>query len=96
MRASTCRGSPSKGAPSGVRMLQNMRATALCSGRQGSTWNVPASGNASMSDSWVRQNPSTQLPSKPMPSVKASSSSLGMTANDFMVPSTSVNQKRTK
>ncbi len=73
-----------------------MRATALCSGRQGSTWNVPASGNASMSDSWVRQNPSTQLPSKPMPSVKASSSSLGMTANDFMVPSTSVNQKRTK
>ncbi len=73
-----------------------MRATALDSGRHGSTWNVDASGYASMSDSCVRQNPSMQLPSKPMPSANASSSSLGMTANDFMRPSTSVNQKRTK
>ena len=73
-----------------------MRATALLSGRHGSTWNVEASGNANMSDSSVRQKPSMQLPSKPMPSAKASSSSLGMTANDFMLPSTSVNQNRTK
>ena len=41
----------------GVRRPQNMRATALDSGRQGSTWNVEASGNASMSDSCVRQKP---------------------------------------
>ncbi len=79
-----------------MRTSQNMRATALDSGRQGSTWNVEASGYASMSDSCVRQNPSMQLPSKPMPSASASSSSPGTTANDFMAPSTSVNQKRTK
>ena len=95
-RASTWRGSPSKGLPSGVRMSQNMRPTALLSGRHGSTWKVEASGKASMSLSRVRQKPSTQLPSKPMPSSKAFSSSLGITANDFMLPSTSVNQKRTK
>ena len=37
-----------------------------------------------------------QLASKPMPSSKALSSSPGTTAKDFMLPKTSVNQKRTK
>ena len=73
-----------------------MRATALEVGRQGSTWKVEGSGKASMSDSWASAKPSMQLPSKPMPSSKARSSSPGTTAKDFMFPSTSVNQKRTK
>ena len=49
-----------------------------------------------MSDSLVEAKPRMQLPSKPMPSSKAFSNSLGITANDFMWPSTSQNQKRTK
>ena len=49
-----------------------------------------------MSDSCAFEKPSMQLPSNPMPSVSAFSSSPGTTANDFMLPSTSVNQKRTK
>ena len=36
------------------------------------------------------------LPSKPMPSEKAPSSSAGAMATDFSWPSTSVNQSRTK
>ena len=42
------------------------------------------------------EKPSMQLASKPMPSSKALSSSPGTTAKDFMLPKTSVNQKRTK
>ena len=53
------------------------------------------SGRASMSDSCTRANPSTALPSNPIPSANAPSSSLVVTANDFNVPSTSVNHNRT-
>ena len=77
-------------------MLQNTRATPLSVGRQGRSWNVSASGKASMSDSSRRAKPSIDEPSKPMPSSNASSSSSGEMANDFSVPSTSVNHRRTK
>ena len=77
-------------------MLQNMRATPSSLGRQGSTWKVLASGSAIMSDSVERAKPSIELPSKPMPSSKAVSSSLGVMANDFIWPSTSVNHMRIK
>ena len=49
-----------------------------------------------MSDSSRRVKPSIEEPSKPMPSSNAPSSSVSVTANDFSMPSTSVNQKRTK
>lgn len=49
-----------------------------------------------MSDSCAAEKPSMQPASKPMPSSKALSSSPGTTAKDFMLPKTSVNQKRTK
>lgn len=49
-----------------------------------------------MSDSVERAKPSIELPSKPMPSSKAVSSSLGVMANDFIWPSTSVNHMRMK
>ncbi len=54
------------------------------------------SGRASMSDSWTREKPSMEDPSKSMPSSKAFSSSAGVMANDFRNPSTSVNQRRMK
>ncbi len=54
------------------------------------------SGRASMSDSWTREKPSMEDPSKSMPSSKAVSSSAGVMANDFRNPSTSVNQRRMK
>ena len=77
-------------------MSQIMRATALAWGRQGRISKVEGSGKASISDSCAAENPSMQLASKPMPSSKALSSSPGTTAKDFMLPKTSVNQKRTK
>ena len=96
-RMSTPRGSPSKGSRDGVRMSQNTRATALCSpSLRVMSWNVLASGNASMSDSSRRAKPSTAEPSKPTPSSKASSSSSGEIENDLRLPSTSVNHRRTK
>ncbi len=90
------RESASKGRPSGFWMSQNILATAFDSGRQGSTWKVPGSGNARMSESWMALNPRMLDPSKPMPPAKAFSSSPGTTANDFMFPSTSANQHRMK
>ena len=75
-------------------MSQNIRATA-CSVFHGMTWKVEGSGNATMSDSWMRRIASIEEPSKPMPSAKAPSSSCEVIVNDFRNPSTSVNQRRT-
>ena len=51
-RRSTCRGSAQAGEPSGRVMSQNIRAVSLAwPAVAGSTWNVPGSGLASMSDS---------------------------------------------
>ena len=51
-----------------------------------------------VSASTVGENgwPSIAEPSNPMPSAKAPSSSAGATATDLSMPSTSVNQSRTK
>ena len=87
-RASTWRGSPAKGSPSGVRMSQNMRATALACGTPGQaprTWK--ASGNASMSDSCAAgRSPRCSCRRSPCPPRRRLSSSPGTTANDFMLP----------
>jgi hypothetical protein len=80
VRLSTVRGSAANGWPSGVRMSQNIRATPCDSGRHGRTWKVEASGTTSMSASWTRAKPSIAEPSKPMPSVKAFSSSAAVIA----------------
>ena len=72
-----------------------MRATG-CSVFHGITWKVEGSGSATMSDSWMRANPSIEEPSKPMPSVRAPSSSCEVIVNAFRNPRTSVNQRRTK
>ena len=96
MRLRMRRGSPSKGVPSGVTTLQNMRATPLSTGRQGRVWKVVASGKASMSASSLRRKPSMQPPSKPMPSSKATASSLGVMAKDFIWPRASVNHSLMK
>ena len=90
------RESPSNALPSGLRISQNMRATPLSLGRQGSTWNVEGSGNATMSDSSMGTKPWMDDPSKPTPSSNVDSSSAGVTAKDLRVPSTSVNQNRKK
>ena len=76
-------------------MSQNIRAT-WASARHGMSWNVEGSGWATMSDSWIRLNPSMEEPSKPIPSANAPSSSCEVMVNDFRNPSTSVNQRRTK
>src|SRR4051812_19524653 len=47
-----------------------------------------------MSDSWILLKPSIEEPSNPFPSANASPSSCGVIANDFSVPSTSVNHSR--
>jgi hypothetical protein len=57
-------------------------------------WNVEGSGRATMSDSWIRENPSMEEPSNPIPSVNAVSSSDGVMAKDFRNPRTSVNHRR--
>ena len=74
-------------------MSQNILAT-CASDFHGMIWKVEGSGNATMSDSWIRLNPSMELPSNPIPSVKAPSSSCGVMAKDLRVPRTSVNHKR--
>jgi glutamine synthetase len=53
------------------------------------------SGNSTMSDSWIRLNPSIEEPSNPMPSANAPSSSCDVIVKDFRNPRTSVNQRRT-
>jgi hypothetical protein len=77
-------------------MSQIIFATPCWSGRHGTIVNVEGSGFASMSDSAPRVKPSIALPSKPIPSSKAISSSAGVIANDFKKPSTSVNHSRMK
>ena len=49
---------------------------------------------ATMSDSWILENPSIEEPSNPIPSVNAPSSSCGVMAKDFRNPRTSVNHNR--
>ena len=94
LRCSTKRGSPSKGSSPGVMMSQNMRATALVRGRQGRRLKVLGSGRAYMSLSTERAYPSIVEPSKPMPRVRADSSSSTVMANPFRLPRMSVNQRR--
>ena len=60
-------------------MSQNIRATWL-SDCHGMIWNVEASGIATMSDSWIRLNPSMELPSNPIPSANAPSNSWAVMA----------------
>ena len=66
-------------------MSQNIRATGA-SVLHGMIWNVEGSGTATMSDSWIRLNPSIEEPSKPMPSANAPSSSCDVIVNDFRKP----------
>ena len=73
-----------------------MRDVGSSSPRHGSSWNVEGSGCSSMSDSNTRDSPSIEEPSKPRPSSNADSTSAGASAMDFRVPTTSVNQSRTK
>ena len=61
----------------------------------GSTSNVFGSGIASTSLSWMRLNPSIDEPSNVIPSSSAFSSSAGLIAKLFRLPSTSVNHSRT-
>jgi hypothetical protein len=75
-------------------MSQNILATD-CSVFHGISWKVEGSGRATMSDSWMRANPSIEDPSKPIPSVRAPSSSCEVIVNAFRNPRTSVNQSRT-
>ena len=75
-------------------MSQNIRATG-CSVFHGISWNVDASGIATMSDSWIRLNPSIEEPSKPIPSANAPSSSCEVIVKAFRNPRTSVNHRRT-
>ena len=95
VRLRTCRGSAYDAEPSGIMMSQNMRATPGPSPRQGSSAKVDGSGLASMSDSCTRAKPSMAEPSKPMPSLKADSSSAGATETLLSIPKTSVNHSRT-
>ncbi len=74
-------------------MSQNIRA-AWPSARQGMIWKEDGSGKATMSDSWMRLNPSIAEPSNPIPSLNAPSSSCGVMAKDFRLPRTSVNQSQ--
>lgn len=55
-------------------------------------WKVAGSGFATMSGSCMRVKPWMDEPSKPMPSEKAPSSSLGLMAKLFGTPRISVNQ----
>src|SRR5918999_2419807 len=96
VRRRTWRGSPSYGSRLGVTTSQNMRATPLSSGRQGSTLKVEGSGIAIMSDSSIALKPVIDEPSKPMPPSKASSSSCALIEKLFSCPRMSVNQSRTK
>ena len=92
-RRSTWRGSPSYGFPSGVTTSQIMRPTFVSPSFHGISRYVPGSGIAIMSDSSIALKPVIDEPSNPMPSSRAPSISLGVTANDFRCPSRSVNQR---
>ena len=77
-------------------MSQNIRAAGASASAHGSSSKVAGSGRARTSDSCLRLKPSIELPSKVMPSARAPSSSAGLMAKLFSVPSTSVNQRRTR
>src|SRR5215213_2307980 len=72
-----------------------MRATFVSPSFHGIGVKVPGSGIATMSDSSIALKPVIDDPSKPIPSSRASSISLGVTAKLFRWPSMSVNQRRT-
>ena len=71
---------------SGVTMSQNILATAFVRGRHGRMVKVVGSGRAYMSLSSERTNPSIADPSKPMPRVRALSSSSTVTETPFSPP----------
>ena len=75
-------------------MSQNTRASVAFGSPHGSTSNVFGSGIASTSLSWMRLKPSIDEPSNVMPSSSAFSSSAGLMAKLFRLPSTSVNHRR--
>ena len=75
-------------------MSQNTRASVALASPHGRTSNVLASGIASTSLSSVRPKPSIDEPSKVIPSSSAFSSSAGLIAKLFRLPSTSVNHSR--
>ena len=89
-------GRPRTRVPSRLWMSQNTRASVACSlgSPHGSTSNVLASGMASTSLSWMRPKPSIDEPSNVIPSSSAFSSSAGLMAKLFRLPSTSVNHSR--
>src|SRR5579884_522008 len=95
-RRRMCRGSPSYGVPSGVRMSQNIRPTAWSPPRQGRTAKVFGSGTAIMSDSSIALKPVIEEPSKPMPPSKASASLVLLMLKAFRLPRMSVNHRRMK
>ncbi len=75
-------------------MSQNTRASTDLGSPHGSTSKVLGSGMASTSASCTRLKPSMAEPSKVMPSSSAFSSSAGLIAKLFRLPSTSVNHRR--
>ena len=75
-------------------MSQNILATAFWRGRQGSIVNVVGSGNARISLSLMRANPSMAAPSNPTPCSMASSRSSTVMAKPFRCPRMSVNHRR--
>ncbi len=77
-------------------MSQNTRASAAPGSLQGISSKVSGSGTANTSASWMREKPSIDEPSNVMPSSSAFSSSAGLMAKLFRLPSTSVNQRRTR
>jgi len=76
-------------------MSQNIVATAWPLCLHGSILSVVGSGYAIMSDSSIRAKPWIELPSKPIPSVMAFSSSSTSIVKAFRNPSTSVNHRWT-
>ena len=71
---------------------QIIRATLVSPSFHGIGVNVSGSGIATMSDSSIALKPVIDEPSKPIPSSRAASISLGVTAKLFRCPSMSVNQ----
>src|SRR5580765_8095701 len=76
-------------------MSQIIRPTLVSPSRHGISWYVFGSGIATMSDSSIALKPVIDEPSKPIPSSRAPSISLGVTAKLFRCPSMSVNQSST-
>ena len=95
LRRSTWRGSPSNGRAVEVGdVAEHPGLGATFGSPHGSTSNVFGSGMARTSLSWMRLKPSIDEPSKVIPSSSAFSSSAGLMAKLFRLPSTSVNHSR--